>query len=57
MKRTLTLRREHLADLTADELRTVPAGYEWTGLACQVVADAGRAVSNLFSCFCPSAYC
>lgn len=50
MKRTLTLRVEHVADLTTDELASV-AGGDWSGascprLICPTVLDPNRCVLN-----------
>lgn len=52
MTRTLTLRRESLAELTPDELRGVPAanGAEVTLFSC-VQGDLNRCISKFISCF------
>lgn len=52
MKRTLTLRRESLAELTLDEMRDVPAanGGELTLFSC-VQSDLNRCISKFISCF------
>ena len=60
MQRTLSLKAEHLTDLTADELAAAVAGAEVSGLPCKLsVAGCGQPVSQVVmsACGCLTSYC